>query len=116
VDVRNLGQRMVDDYTKWSNGIHRASARLNIPLPEDLDAKRKARVGKVKALSGPEFDQAYLKEMVHLQNKALTITQYEATNAGVTMFRNWAGKMMPTIQEQLRVAKQCLNPTVVSRK
>jgi putative membrane protein len=104
--VRQLGQRMVADYAKWSNGIARASAHLDIALPTELDAKHQAEADRILALTGPAFDQAFLKEMVHLQSKALAITQYEATNAGVTGFRNWAGLMLPTIQEELKLAKQ----------
>jgi putative membrane protein len=114
--VRQIGQRMIDDYTKWSDGITRASAHLNIVLPTDLDAKHQAEVDRILALSGEAFDQAYLKQMVRLQNKALTITHYEAANAGVTGFRNWAGVMIPTIQEELKLAKQEQAGPLVSRK
>jgi putative membrane protein len=103
--VRQLGRRMVEDYSIWSNSITRASARLKIELPAKLDEKHQAEVDRILALTGPAFDEAYLKEMVHLQDKALTVTHYEAENAGVTGFRNWAGIMIPTIQEELKLAK-----------
>ena len=114
--VRQLGRRMVADYSTWSENISRASMRLKIVVPTELDAKHKAQVDSILALSGAAFDAAYLKEMVHLQNKALTITHYEADKAGVTGFRNWAGIMIPTIQEELKLAKQEQNGALVSKK
>jgi putative membrane protein len=115
--VRQLARRMVDDYTKWTNGITRASVHLGIKIPTELDAKHQAEADSILALSGPAFDEAYLRMMVHLQNKALTITHYEADHAGVTGFRTWAGIMIPTIQEELKLAKQEANSgAMVSRK
>lgn len=114
--VRQLGQRMVDDYTRWSSGMAKASAGLNIKLPTELDPKRKATLDRISGLSGPEFDAAYLKEMVTLQNKALTIAQYEAANAGVSGFRHWAGVMVPIIQEQLHETKLAMNGDTVEAK
>lgn len=115
--VRQLAHRMVDDYTKWSDGLTHVSERLSIQVPTELDAKHQAEVDRVLALSGTAFDDAYLKIMVHLQNKALTITHYEAENAGVARLRTWAGVMIPTIQEELKLAKQAQNSSaLVSRK
>jgi putative membrane protein len=115
--VRQLGRRMVDDYERWSENINRASRWLAISLPAELDAKQREKVDRITALSGPAFDEAYLKEMVHLQNRALTVAHYEAANAGVTGFRTWAGVMIPTVQEELRLAKQELHgESLVSRK
>jgi putative membrane protein len=116
--VRQLGRRMIDDYSRWSKNIDRASMWLKITLPADLDAKDRQELSRITDLSGPAFDEAYLKEMVRLQNQALSVTHYEAGNAGVTGFRTWAGIMIPTIQEELRLAKQELkaDKSLVSRR
>ncbi len=116
-DVKQLGQRMVDDYTNWTGGMNRASAALGIKLPSDLDPKQRATVKSIEGLSGTEFDAAYLKEMIALDNRALTIAQYEATNAGVSGFRHWSGVMVPHIQDHLKLARQGMaGNAVVSRK
>ena len=108
-DVKTVAQHMIDDYTQWGEGMQKAAAYLKIPLPAELDPKRKAEVDKICALSGVAFDKAYLSEVVHLQNKALTVTQYEAANAGVTGFRHWAGVMVPRLQDEIRIAKRSLS-------
>jgi putative membrane protein len=107
--VRKLGQRMVDDYTRWLATLRRASERLNLEIPSALDAKQQAEVDKITALSGAAFDQAFLKEMIRLQNKALTVTAFEATNAGVSGFRRWATAVAPSMEGELLLAKQNLN-------
>lgn len=115
--VKQFSRDMNDSCTKMSAILNRASLRLEIKLPRDLDVKRKGAIDRIAALSGPAFDQAYLHEVMRLQNKALTVTQREAANGGVTGLRNWAGMMIPALQEQLRMAKQNLAAdSVVSKK
>jgi len=115
--VRQLALRMTDEYTRWSATAGRVSGRLGLRVPSELDSKRKAAVAKIAALSGPEFERAYLNEMVRLQNRALTMTHLELTNSGIGGLKNWAGKLEPLIQEQLAQAKKNLAETaVVSKK
>jgi len=116
-DVKSVATRLTDDYTRWQTGIGRAAAYLKISLPAELDAKSKADVDRILALNGPEFDQAYLREVAHLQHKALTVTQHEVEASGVTGFRHWAGVMVPELQEQVRMARRGLDSNaVVSKK
>jgi putative membrane protein len=116
-DVKSVAQHMIDDYTQWGEGIQKAAAYLKISLPPEPDAKRKAEVDRICSLSGAEFDKAYLAEVIHLQNKALTVTQYEAANAGVTGFRHWAGVMAPKLQDEIKLARRSLSgDTLVTRK
>lgn len=114
--VKQIGQRMVDDYTQWSAGMVRAARGLGIKLPTQLDAKQRATVDRIGALSGPEFDSAYLKEVVSLQSKALTMAEHEAANAGVTGFRHFAGVSVPVIQEQIKEAKAAMTGSVASKR
>ena len=108
-DVKTVAQHMIDDYTKWGDGMQKAAAYLKISLPAEPDAKQKAEEDKIGTLSGAPFDKAYLSEVVHLQNEALTVTQYEAANAGVTGFRHWAGVMVPKLQDEIRMARESLS-------
>ena len=108
-DVKSVAQQMTDDYTRWGEGMRKASRYLNIKAPTEIDARHQANVDRILALSGPAFDEAYLKEVVRLQRRALTITQYEAENAGVTGFRHWAGVMVPALQSEIRAANQALS-------
>ncbi|HKD05349.1 MAG TPA: DUF4142 domain-containing protein [Bryobacteraceae bacterium] len=108
-DVKGVAQRMTDDYTRWGEGIRKASTYLNIAVPSEIDARHQTELDRILALSGPEFDQAYLREVAKLQRKALTLTQYEAQNAGVTGFRHWAGVMVPALQAQIRAANEAIS-------
>jgi putative membrane protein len=118
-DVKAVAQRMIRDYLNWNDGMSKAAARLHIELPADLDAKQKAEVDRVAALSGAAFDQAYLKEVIRLQQKALTMSHLEANPAesSVSGFRHYAGIVVPVLQDQIRNAQRALegNPIVSSK-
>lgn len=117
-DVKAVAHRLVTDYLAWNEGINKAARKLGIAMPSDLDEKAKASVDRISALSGPAFDRAYLKEVIHLQTKALTMSHQEASEAAVSGFRHWAGVTVPAIQEQVSLAQKALDgsPTEISRK
>jgi len=118
-DVKAIARRMIKDYLNWNDGMSKAAARLHIDLPTELDAKQKAEIDRVSALSGAAFDQAYLKEVIHLQEKALTMSHLEANPAesSVSGFRHYAGVVVPILQDQIRNAQKALegNPIVSSK-
>lgn len=108
---------MISDYLTWDAGMDKAAAKLSIPLPKDIDGKDKIEVDRVLALSGPDFDQAYLKEVIRLQTKALSMSHHEASNAAVSGFRHWAGVVIPQLQDQVRMAQRTLAANaIVSKK
>jgi putative membrane protein len=117
-DVKSVAHRMITDYLGWDAGMEKAAAKLGIAMPSEMDAKDKAEVDRISALSGPEFDRAYLKEVIRLQTKALTMSHHEASNAAVSGFRHWAGIVIPNLQEQVHEAQKALDgtPTEISRK
>jgi predicted outer membrane protein len=116
-DVKVVAHRMIADYLNWDAGMDKAAAKLSIPLPKDVDGKEKMEVDRILALSGPEFDQAYLKEVIRLQQKALSMSHHEASNAAVSGFRHWAGVVIPQLQDQVRLAQTTLAAnTMVSKK
>jgi len=118
-DVKKVAKRMIADYLGWDEGMAKAAKRVSITLPTELDEKQKAEVDKVCALSGPAFDEAYLKEVIRLQTKALTMSHHEASDAsGVSGFRHWAGIVIPNIQDEIHLAQTTLQASaaVVSKK
>jgi putative membrane protein len=115
-DVRQVAHRMISDYLNWNEGMSKAAKKLAIPLPADLDAKQKAEVDKICSLSGAAFDQAYLKKVINLQTRALTMSHHEAgDDAGVSGFRHWAGIVIPNLQDEVHLAQTALQASVAGK-
>ena len=62
--AKQFGQRMVDDHFKANEELQEIAAKKNITLPANLDAKAQATKDRLAKLSGAQFDQAYMQDMV----------------------------------------------------
>ncbi len=105
--VKQMGQKLVDDHTKANDQLKSIAAKNNITLPTDLDSKAKAMVDKFSAMqSGPAFDAAYLKAMVADHTKDIAEFQKEADNGANPDLKSFAGSTLPVLQDHLKMAKQ----------
>jgi predicted outer membrane protein len=59
-DVKDFGQMMVKDHTAINDDLKTLAAQKGVTLPDSLDAKHQAMADKMAALTGSEFDDAYL--------------------------------------------------------
>jgi putative membrane protein len=59
-DVKQFGQKMVDDHTKLNDQLKPAASQLGITPPASLNMKHKAISTKLNKLSGDSFDIAYI--------------------------------------------------------
>ncbi|HEX6974169.1 MAG TPA: DUF4142 domain-containing protein [Vicinamibacterales bacterium] len=104
-DVKQFGQRMVDDHGKANDELKSWASQHNVTLPADLDAKHKATRDRLSKLSGEAFDKAYMREMVTDHNKDVAEFQRASKTAKNADLKAWAGKTLPTLQEHQRMAK-----------
>lgn len=63
-DVKEFGQKMVDDHTKLGDQMKSVASQIGVPAPTELSAKDKALMAKLEGLSGAAFDKAYVNAMV----------------------------------------------------
>lgn len=103
--VKQFGQRMVDDHSRANSELTQIASGKGITLPTGLDAKHRALMTKMSALSGAAFDRAYAKEMVKDHNKDVALFQREATRGADSDVKAFAQKTLPTLQEHLQMAR-----------
>src|SRR3569833_1719569 len=71
-DVKQFGQKMVDDHTKLGDQMKQIAQQQGIQVPEGIPSKDKALEAKLSSLSGDAFVKAYIKAMVHDHKKDLS--------------------------------------------
>ncbi|MCU1257916.1 MAG: outer membrane protein [Bryobacterales bacterium] len=103
--VKQFGQKMVDDHSKANDELKEIAAKENIPIPSTMNAKDKATVDKLSALSGPAFDRAYMKDMVADHKKDVAAFQKEANTGKDEAIKGFASKTLPILQEHLKLAE-----------
>jgi putative membrane protein len=104
-DVKKFGQRMVDDHSKANNELKQLAAQKNVELPQDLNAKDKATKSTLESLSGDQFDQAYMKDMVKDHKKDVSDFRRESASAHDPDVKKFATQTLPTLKEHLKLAE-----------
>ena len=105
-DVKQFGQRMVDDHTKANDELKGLASQKTVTLPTDLDAKHKAEHARLSKLSGAAFDRAYMAAMVADHNNAVASFQRASKTARDPDLKAWAGKTLPTLQDHQKMARE----------
>lgn len=105
-DVKKFAQRMVDDHSKANDELKQVASSKNITLPDSLDAKDEATKQKLSALSGAEFDRAYMSDMVTDHTQDVAEFRRESASAKDSAVKTFATQTLPTLQDHLREAKR----------
>ena len=103
-DVKAFAQRMVTDHTKSNEELVQLTTAKGLTLPAQLDGEHKAGLDHLTALSGAEFDKAYMEHMVADHGKAVSLFTTGSTSAQDPDIKNFAAKTLPTLQEHARLA------------
>lgn len=114
-DVRQFGQRMIDDHTRANEELMRIVSPKGMMPPTTLDAKHQMAMQKMSALSGEKFDREYAKMMVGDHKKTVTEFQKEAGRGADPEIKAFAAAQLPALQEHLQMAQR-LNDKVMMRR
>lgn len=105
-DVKQFGQKMVDDHTKLGDQMKQIAEQQGINVPDGVPAKDKALEAKLNSLSGDAFDKAYIKAMVQDHKKDLSEFKKEASSGNDTSIKDAASQGAQVISEHLQMAQQ----------
>ena len=114
-EVRQFGQKMVDDHSKANQDLMQVASGKGWTLPTALDAKHQADVQKLSALSGDAFDRAYVKMMVSDHKKDVGEFQKESARGADADIKSFATRTLPTLQEHLQMIQR-INDKMMLRK
>jgi len=104
-EVKKFGQRMADDHSKANDELKTLAQSKNITLPSEIGPEEKALRDRLMKLSGPAFDQAYMKAMVSDHVKDVNEFKLESKSGKDPEVKAWAAKTLPTLEEHLKLAR-----------
>jgi len=104
-EVKQFGQRMVDDHSKAGDELKGLASQKHVTLPTELDAKHKAMQDKLAKLKGDAFDRAYMSHMVTAHQQAVALFTRESSSGKDAEAKAWAAKTLPALQEHLKMAR-----------
>jgi putative membrane protein len=115
-DVKQFGQRMVDDHTKANDQLKQVASEKGVTVPDKLNAKDAATKARLEKLSGKAFDRAYMSDMVTDHTKDVSEFRMESKNAKDPDVKNFASQTLPTLQDHLKEAKSIAPKTGAKAK
>ena len=113
-DVKQFGQKMVDDHSKANDELKQVASAKGITLPSAIDPAHKAKMDKMSSLSGDAFDKAYVADMVQDHKKDVAEFQKEANGGKDPDVKAFASKTLPTLQEHLKMIQE-LNAKIAGK-
>lgn len=104
-EVKQFGQRMIEDHGKANDELKQLATQKHVELPAEPSAKHKATRARLEKLSGEGFDKAYMADMLKDHKKDVAEFQHESTSAKDPDVKIFAAKTLPTLQDHLKQAQ-----------
>ena len=105
-DVKQFGQKMVEDHTKLGTSMSEVAQQVGVKPPDGLSKKDKQLLAKLQSLSGPQFDDAYIKAMLKDHKKDESAFKMEAEQAQNPAIRQAAQEGEQVIAGHLQMIEQ----------
>lgn len=105
-DVKQFGQKMVADHGQLGEQIKPIAQKLGVDEPKGPSKKDKQLMAKLQNLSGPEFDQEYIRAMVKDHKQDLKEFQDEAKMAQDPNLQQAAQMGSKVISQHLQLIEQ----------
>lgn len=104
--VKQFGQRMVDDHTKMLDDLKQLARSKGVDLPGSAGMGDKAHELTLRTKSGQDFDKEYMSEMVKDHEKDVKETAKLAQQVKDPQLKSAIREAHGKIQQHLAMAKQ----------
>jgi putative membrane protein len=112
-EVKRFGEMMVKDHQMAAQDLKQVlneattgTAGNEAARPDEPHAQRhREQLEDFRKLSGREFDEKYIDQMVEDHEKAVNDLKNKAENANHAGLKQWASKTLPKVQQHLERAR-----------
>ncbi|MDB6112863.1 MAG: outer membrane protein [Pedosphaera sp.] len=105
-DLRNYGQRLINDHTRMDQQLAQIAARKTVLLPTQADAAHQQMMDTLTSLSGMDFDQSALQDAIRDHQTDIQLYQQASTTLQDPDLRAFAQQSLPILQQHLDLARQ----------
>jgi putative membrane protein len=103
--VKKFAQHAIEHHSQINDELMQLAKTKGVKLPTKIYKKERERLDKLAKLSGPAFDKAYLEMEIKDHSRDLSRFQKEAKDGKDPDVKAWAAKIVPTIEEHLKMAR-----------
>jgi putative membrane protein len=105
-DVKQFGQKMVEDHTKLGDQMKGVAGQIGVTPPSAVAPKEQALMTRLQGMSGEQFDKAYIRAMVRDHEKDLQAFKTEASSGTSPAVKDAANQGAQVVSGHLDMIKQ----------
>jgi putative membrane protein len=105
-EVKEFGRRMVADHGRMNQDVQELAGRQGVSLPTEISMKDKVSYEMLSHKTGPEFDRAYIEDMVKDHKADIAAFQKEVESGTDQHAQAVAAKALTTIRAHLKLAQE----------
>ena len=105
-DVKMFGQKMVENRKRLDNQLTQLAKRLDVQPPEGPDKQGREEIAKLQSLSGPRFDEEYIRTVEKAHEKDVKSFNHAAQTAQDPSLQRTAQVDAPVLQLHLQAIQQ----------
>jgi putative membrane protein len=105
-DVKDFGQKMVEDHTKLGDQMKQVAGQIGVDAPSMMAPTDEALEAKLKLLSGDAFDKAYISAMVKGHRADLMAFKKEAADGSSPAVKSAAADGEKVVAEHLHMIRK----------
>jgi putative membrane protein len=105
-DVKQFGQKMVEDHTQLGEQMKPVAQQLGVKEPKGPSKKDKELAAKLEGLSGQQFDEAYIQAMVKDHKQDLKEFKFAAQTTQNPNVKQVAQQGVGVISQHLQMIQQ----------
>ena len=104
-EVKQFAARMATDHGKANEELMRLAAAKRVELPTGPDRKHQHDLDRLQKRSGPDFDRAYMKQMLADHRKDVRDFERMAKHAKDAEVRDFAASQLTVLRAHLQAAQ-----------
>lgn len=108
--VKQFSHQAIEDHNKMIDELRQAAEQLKVTAPTEPSKAQMKGIEKLQQLSGPEFDQAFVKEMTKLHKDQEKDFKDEAKNTTSPQLKTMATDDAQMINDHLTKIQQLAKP------
>ncbi|MCI0351411.1 MAG: DUF4142 domain-containing protein [Acidobacteriales bacterium] len=103
--VKRLAQKIVADHTKLNQQLESLPQASQVSQSASVPEEKGSAVERLSQLSGKEFDQAFLEQVVQEHESAVSRFKEAAATAQDPDVKQLASRALPILEQHLQMAK-----------
>jgi putative membrane protein len=101
--VKQFAQHILDDHAKVGDQINPVASQVGVKAPKEPAKDDRKMIAKLQTLSGPDFDNAYVKYMLKYYETNAAAFKQEMSSGQIPQVKDLATKDDPSVESDLQM-------------